>query len=74
MQDLQQVLTGLGLDLTGWDLWGAQGISADGRTITGFGLDPSDFDEAWIATIPEPSTGLLLGLGLSGLAAWRRNR
>ena len=72
MQDLRLVLIGLGLDLTGWDLWEAQGISADGRTITGFGTNPSGSTEAWIATIPEPSTALLLGFGLTAMAAGRR--
>jgi len=74
MQDLRLVLIGLGLDLTGWDLWEAQGISADGRTITGFGTNPSGFTEAWIATIPEPSTALLLGFGLAAMASGRRMR
>ena len=31
--------------------------------------------ESWVLTVltPEPSTGLLVGLGLVGLGAWRRN-
>ena len=74
MQDLRQVLIDQGLDLTGWDLWEAQGVSADGRTITGFGTNPSGFTEAWIATIPEPSTGLLLGLGFLGLGTYGGRR
>jgi hypothetical protein len=32
---------------------------------------PGD-DSAWGATVPEPASGLLLGLGLLGLAALRR--
>jgi hypothetical protein len=59
-----------GLDLTGWTLDAAYGVSADGRTIVGYGSGP-DGAEAWMAVIPEPSTGLLLALGLVGLAARR---
>ena len=61
-----------GLDLTGSDLSYATGISADGLTIVGGGTNPSGQPEAWIAVIPEPSTGLLLALGLVGLSLRRR--
>ena len=43
-------------------------------TIASFGTDPFGDTEGWIATIPEPSTALLLGLGLLGLASYRRGR
>jgi probable HAF family extracellular repeat protein len=41
----------LGLDLTGWTLSSATGISADGRTIVGYGINPSGQDEAWVAQL-----------------------
>jgi hypothetical protein len=64
MRSLKDVLErSYGLDLTGWTLESATGISADGLNIVGYGKNPNGFTEAWIATIPEPATLLLLGLG-----------
>jgi uncharacterized membrane protein len=64
MRSLQQVLVNdYGLDLTGWTLSVPRGISADGRTIVGDGINPLGQGEAWIATIPEPSSLALVGLG-----------
>ena len=63
----------LGLDSDGSDLISAEGISADGLTIVGFGTNPSGDIEAWIAVIPEPSTALLLASGLAALAVGRRH-
>jgi probable HAF family extracellular repeat protein len=45
-----------GLDLTGWTLTGAAGalgISSDGLTIVGVGINPDGYEEAWIATFRE---------------------
>lgn len=49
-----------GLDLANWTLYNATGISADGLTIVGYGANPDGYGEAWIATIPEPASILLL--------------
>jgi probable HAF family extracellular repeat protein len=49
IQDL--LVNDLGLDLTGWHLSRATGISADGRTIVGWGTNPSGFTEAWMAVL-----------------------
>lgn len=47
MRSLQTVLTSdFGLDLAGWHLRGATGISADGQTIVGYGNNPSGNNEA----------------------------
>ena len=40
------------LDLAGWQLTEATGVSANGRTIVGNGINPDGQQEAWIATIP----------------------
>jgi len=74
MQSLQVLLGTLGVDLTGWQLSEARGISADGRTIVGYGRNPSGSREAFVAVIPEPSTALLLGAGLMMLSGQRRAR
>lgn len=76
MRSLQEVLTDLGVDLTGWQLTGAADISADGNTIAGFGWNPSGQLEAWVAVlaVPEPRPGMLAMAGIVVLAVWRRRR
>jgi probable HAF family extracellular repeat protein len=52
---LSDVLTQeLGLDIAGWTLGQAQGVSADGLTIVGWGYNPNGQTEAWVASLPEP--------------------
>ncbi|MBZ0268077.1 hypothetical protein K8I85_07970, partial [bacterium] len=53
MRRLDDLLAGLGVDLTGWQLGVASGVSADGRTICGNGMNPDGHQEAWIARLPE---------------------
>jgi uncharacterized membrane protein len=72
MRSLQQVLADAGVNVSGWTLSTAMGISADGKTIVGYGTDPSGYTEGWVATIPEPACLSLLALG--GLAVMRRKR
>ena len=72
-RDLKDVLVNdCGLDLTGWTLERATGISADGLTIVGYGTNPDGLTEGWIAVIPEPATFLLLAFG--GLALLKKRR
>jgi probable HAF family extracellular repeat protein len=71
IRDLREVLiTDYGLDLAGWSLQKAIAISSDGSTIVGVGLNPLNQTEAWIATVPEPTTLPLIGL--AALALRRR--
>ncbi|PKL46813.1 MAG: PEP-CTERM sorting domain-containing protein [Planctomycetes bacterium HGW-Planctomycetes-1] len=62
MRSIKSVLESVGLNVSDWQLEFAYGISADGLTIVGTGWSPNG-DMAWIATIPEPTTFLLLGFG-----------
>ena len=78
MQNLKTVLVNdYGLNLTGWTLTEAKGISADGKVIVGYGTNPSGQTEAWFANlrsdnIPEPGTLGLVTLGVLGLVRRRR--
>jgi probable HAF family extracellular repeat protein len=55
MRELALLLSDLGVDLTGWILVSAEGVSDDGRTIVGTGVNPERFQEAWIAVLPDPT-------------------
>jgi hypothetical protein len=59
---LADVLSEHGLDLSGWTLQTATGLSASGRTVVGWGTNPSGDTEGFVATlparvIPTPSLG-----------------
>ena len=78
MLPLRQVLLdgGAGAALQGWTLTIASGISADGRTIAGQGINPAGALEAWVATVdvvPEPAATALLA-GWSTTLLLRRRR
>jgi RNA polymerase sigma factor (sigma-70 family) len=52
MRRLQEVLTkDYKLDLTGWQLTSARGVSHDGKTIVGSGVNPAGQTEGWIVTL-----------------------
>src|SRR5262249_12538954 len=71
-RSLAEILAANGADASGWEFRDAVGVSDDGSTMVGWGIDPAGNDEAWITVIPEPWTGLLFGAGLVALAAARR--
>jgi hypothetical protein len=56
---LEDLLQSQGVDLDGWNLTDAVDVSDDGLTITGRGQRDGQFG-SWVATIPEPTTTLLL--------------
>jgi uncharacterized membrane protein len=57
MIELKQKLVERGVpEVQNWVLYAATGVSADGTTIVGVGFNPDGWTEAWIATIPEPTT------------------
>jgi uncharacterized membrane protein len=73
MLRVRDVLTDLGVDMTGWALLEATAISDDGLTIVGNGIGPNG-REGWVAHIPEPASLVLLaaGAGVPGLIRRRR--
>lgn len=56
MRSLQELLGLKGVDMTGWDLKEATGVSDDGLRVVGWGINPSGQEEAFVALIPEPRT------------------
>lgn len=45
-----------GLNLAGWKLNNATGISGDGLAITGSGYNPNGDPEAWVVSLSEPTS------------------
>ena len=58
VRNLKDVLTGAGIDMTGWTLTAATAISDDGSVIAGYGTNPEGQQEAW--AIKGYSLGLTL--------------
>jgi probable HAF family extracellular repeat protein len=67
IRSLHDVLAGLGVNAGGWDLESVTGISADGRTFFGYGLDPAGNASGWIVTVPEPASVALLPVAAAAL-------
>lgn len=64
MRNLKDVLESeYGLNLAGWQLSEAVGISADGKVIAGNGYNPQGLSEPWIVILPEPSALVLFFAG-----------
>lgn len=75
MRDLNIVLPEeYGIDLQGWLLNSADGISEDGRVITGYGTDPQGQMEAWVVVLPEPAALFLTTCAIGGLLLRIRGR
>jgi uncharacterized membrane protein len=53
IRSIREVLTGrYGMNLDGWLLLAAWGVSTDGSTIVGIGLDPQGGQQGWRAVLP----------------------
>lgn len=76
MRELRAVLEDdYGLDLSGWTLLDANGISPNGRWIVGDGINPAGAREGWVAFLGSPACGLGAELPLVlGALALRRRR
>jgi probable HAF family extracellular repeat protein len=71
MVSLSSYLASSGVNLTGWTLTTAMGVSADGTVITGTGRF-NGADRAFVVVVPAP--GAIALLGMAGIAARRRRR
>lgn len=70
VRSVKDVLVAQGVDLTGWVLDGATGVSDDGTVIVGSGTNPDGNTEGWLARLsspqppePEPDATLIGPLG-----------
>jgi len=66
VRGLADILSAQGIDLTGWYLTHAYGVSGDGTIIIGEGVNPAGDHEAWLAVIP-PVPAAVPSLGSAGL-------
>ncbi len=72
MVDLNVYLASVGVDMTGWTLHFAHGLSADGSVITGFGEFEGSI-RAWrVSGVPAPGSAVLMGI--AAIVALRRRR
>ncbi len=73
-QNLAVMLTAMGIDYGSpfWVLRDVVDISTDGRTIVGTRFNAGGGSAGFYFVVPEPGTGLLLGLGLAALTRRRQ--
>jgi probable HAF family extracellular repeat protein len=62
-------------EVSGWHLGGTESISDDGLVVAGIANAPNDGPNySYVATVPEPSSTILLAIGFAGLLCGRRTR
>jgi probable HAF family extracellular repeat protein len=61
MQSIQDLLTAAGVSTAGWQLQEARGVSANGKIISGNGIDPNGVSVGWIANISLPLQYTFIG-------------
>lgn len=74
MRSLESILVEQGVDIGGWSLDVARGVSEDGMTIVGYGINPTGDVEGWLAVlnpVPEPGSRSVAALVLGLLALVR---
>ncbi len=78
-RSIRELLITQGVDLTGWELGIASGVSQDGGTIVGLGVNPDRLQQPWMARldagtfIPEPSSIALSAAGVVACLASLRH-
>jgi probable HAF family extracellular repeat protein len=77
MKSIPGLLTAAGVNITGWTLDTASGVSADGSVVVGSGTDPNGNGQAWLARFSPDGTGLItpgvVAQSFSGQAAIGEN-
>jgi hypothetical protein len=73
-QNFQSYLSSqYGLNLTGWTLNAATGITPDGTAIVGYGIDPQGYNEGFLVVVPEPGAVIFL-IGTASFVILGRRR
>src|SRR5690606_37251421 len=73
LSSISDILNRHGAMPQGWQVHVAYAVSADGRTITGYGYNPAGMREGWVVTIPAPGSAVIAMAGLA-IAGHRRRR
>jgi probable HAF family extracellular repeat protein len=74
MRNLEDVLTGMGVDLGDFHLLRATGISDDGTVIVGQALMPTGATQPFVAVVPEPGSAAVAGVIAAAMVVRRGRR
>ena len=73
MLAISKVLASAGVILSGWNLYEATDISADGTIVVGNGINPAGNEEAWIAVLADEEPPSILQAAASPAVLWPPN-